>query len=104
VPETEGDTVAKKDPGPRIKDRELYQRLRGEGVSRKIATRIANSAAQVAGSAAKVSQKKAAKRGGEAGSYEDWKVTDLRRRAKQLGVTGRSEMTKKELISALRAS
>jgi hypothetical protein len=96
--------VAKKDPGPRIKDRELYERLRGEGVSRKTATRVANSTAQVVASAAKATPKKPARRGGAAGSYDDWKVTDLRRRAKQLGVTGRSEMTKKELISALRAT
>jgi hypothetical protein len=102
--ETEGDTVAKKDPGPRIKDPELYERLRGAGLSRKASTRIANSTAQVADTAARPARKKAAKRGGAAGSYDDWKVPDLRRRAKQLGVTGRSEMTKQELITALRAS
>jgi hypothetical protein len=42
----EGDIVAKKDPGPRVKDRDLYERLRGAGVSRKIATRVANSTAR----------------------------------------------------------
>ena len=114
----EGDIVAKKDPGPRVKDRDLYERLRGAGVSRKIATRVANSTARaahgtaraahgtarIADSAARVSRKKAAKHGGTARSYDDWKVPDLRRRAKQVGITGRSAMTKKQLIKALRAS
>lgn len=96
--------VTNKDPGPRIKDRDLYERLRGAGVSRKIATRVANSTARVADSAARVSRKKAARRGGAARSYDDWKVPDLQRRAKQVGITGRSAMTKKQLIKALRAS
>ena len=106
----EGDIVAKKDPGPRIKDRDLYERLRGAGVSRKIATRVANSTARVAhrsarvADSARVSRKKAAKHSGAARSYDDWKVPELRRRAKQVGVTGRSAMTKKQLIKALRAS
>jgi hypothetical protein len=102
--EREGGIVAKKDPGPRIKDKDLYERLRGAGVSRKISTRVANSTARIANSAAKVSRKKAAKRGGAARSYDDWKVPDLRRRAKQVGIAGRSAMTKKQLIKALRAS
>jgi hypothetical protein len=113
----DGGIVAKKDPGPRVKDRDLYERLRGAGVSRKISTRVANSTARVADRAAKVSGKaakvsgkaakvsgKAAKRGRAAGSYDDWKVPDLRRRATQVGITGRSAMTKKQLIKALRAS
>lgn len=100
----EGDIVAKKDPGPRIKDRELYQRLRGAGLSKKISKRVANSAAPVAGAPAKAAQKKGAQRGGKASSYDDWKVPDLQRRAKQVGISGRSAMTKKQLIKALRAA
>jgi hypothetical protein len=99
-----GDIVAKKDPGPRIKDRELYQRLRGAGLSKKMSARVANSTAPVADASSKASRKKAAKRGGAAGSYNDWKVPDLQRRAKEVGVTGRSAMTKKQLIKALRAT
>jgi len=49
-------------------------------------------------------RRKGGKRGGAAGSYDDWKVPDLRRRAKQVGITGRSTMTKKQLIKALRAA
>ena len=41
-------------------------------------------------------------KGGEAGSYEDWSVDDLRSRAGELDIDGRSEMDKDELIDALR--
>jgi Rho termination factor, N-terminal domain len=99
-----GDIVAKKDPGPRIKDRELYLRLRSEGLSKKMSTRVANSVTPLAAPSPKAPGKKAAKRGGAAGSYDDWKVPDLQERAKQVGITGRSAMTKKQLIKALRAS
>jgi hypothetical protein len=88
--------VAKKDPGSRVKDKGLYERLRGAGVSMKKSARVANSAA--------ASRKKAGTRGGAAGSYDHWKVPELRRRAKQVGITGRSTMTKKQLIKALRGS
>jgi hypothetical protein len=35
-------------------------------------------------------------------SYDDWSLTKLRRRAEQIGITGRSAMSKKKLIKALR--
>ena len=89
--------MAKKDPGPSVKDTGLYERLRDAGVSKKKSARVANAAA-------KTSRKKVSKRGGAAGSYEDWKVPDLRRRAKELGIAGRSAMTKSQLVKALRAS
>ena len=41
-------------------------------------------------------------KGGESGSYEDWTVDDLRDRAAEIGIEGRSDMSKDELISALR--
>ena len=65
-------------------------------MSKKISTLVANNAV-------KATRKKAGKRGGAAGSYDNWKVPDLRRRAKQVGITGRSAMTKKQLVKALRA-
>lgn len=36
------------------------------------------------------------------GSYEDWNVSDLKRRAKELGMTGYSDLTKDELVNKLR--
>lgn len=40
--------------------------------------------------------------GGESGSYEDWSVDDLQDRAREIGIEGRSDMAKDELIEALR--
>jgi hypothetical protein len=93
----EGDPMANNDPGTKVKDKGLYEQLRGAGLSKKKSTRVANSAA-------KTSRKQAAKKGGQAGSYDNWTVPDLQRRAKQVGIRGRSAMTKKQLVRALRTS
>ncbi|HET8983833.1 MAG TPA: Rho termination factor N-terminal domain-containing protein [Pedococcus sp.] len=86
---------AKKDPGPSVKDPELYEELRDDGASKEKAARIANAAANSSRSAV-------GRKGGKSGDYEDWTVEDLRRRAREIGVEGRSTMRKGELISALR--
>ena len=39
---------------------------------------------------------------GESGSYDDWSKRDLMQRAKEIGIKGRSTMSKPELIKALR--
>lgn len=83
------------DPGPSVKDPELYEALRADGSSKEKAARIANSAAAS-------SRSEVGSRGGKAGSYDDWKVTELRQRARELDIQGRSAMNKQELISALR--
>lgn len=82
-------------PGPSVKDKKLYERLRDEGNSKEKSARIANSAANSGRSSV-------GRRGSESGSYDDWKVGDLRKRASELGIDGRSSMTKSELIDALR--
>jgi hypothetical protein len=84
-----------RDPGPSVKDARLYEALREEGNSKEKSARIANAEARTSGSA--VSRK-----GGKSGDYEEWTVTDLRRKAAEAGVTGRSRMRKSELISSLR--
>ena len=85
-------------PGRRnspLKDPELYEELREDGASKEKAARISNAAARDGRSAV-------GRRGGELGDYEDWTVTDLRRKAAEVGVAGRSRMRKSDLISALR--
>jgi hypothetical protein len=80
-----------KDPGPSVKDPEQYEALRDQGASKEKAARIANTDRHHAG-----------KRGGQSGSYEDWSKDDLEQRAKEIGIEGRSDMTKDELVDALR--
>jgi hypothetical protein len=92
-----GPGVKKKKAGPGGKNKALYKRLRTLGVSTKESARVANASA-------KTPRKKASQRGGAASSYANWKVPELRRRAKKVGIKGRSTMNKKQLVKALRAS
>jgi hypothetical protein len=78
-----------------IKDEKTYKALRREGNSEEKAARIANAAA---GS----SRRSVGKRGGKSGSYNDWSKKELVDRARELGIPGRSSMSKGELIKALR--
>lgn len=80
-----------------LKNPELYEKLRDQGDSKQKAARISNAAA--AQGAQKIAQK-----GGQSGSYEDWTVPELKKRAKELGLTGYSTKRKPELIAALRES
>jgi Rho termination factor-like protein len=86
---------AKKGPGPSVKDPHLYEELRDDGASKEKAARIANAAANT-------SRSSVGRKGGKSGDYEDWTVEDLRRRAREIGIEGRSKMAKADLIAALR--
>jgi hypothetical protein len=82
-------------PGPSVKDGELYEKLRDEGNSKEKSARIANAAARDGRS-------EVGKRGGSSESYDDWTVDDLRARAAELDIEGRSTMNKADLVEALR--
>ena len=84
-----------KDHGRSVKDDEQYEALRKKGESKEKAARIANASSNEGRS-------KVGERGGESGSYEDWSVDELKDRAAEIGIEGRSGMDKKELIRALR--
>ncbi|MDR5701919.1 DUF7218 family protein [Agromyces aerolatus] len=78
-----------------LKDPELYEELRKDGASKEKAARISNAAANQGRSAV-------GRKGGTHGDYEDWTVDELRKRAKELGLSGYSGKRKAELIDALR--
>ncbi len=82
-----------KDHGPSIKDDEQYERLREQGESKQKAARVANTDRSQAG-----------KRGGQSPPYDEWSKDDLENRAGEIGIEGRSDMSKDELIDALRNS
>lgn len=82
-------------PNPSIKNEKMYEDLRKEGNSKEKAARISNAAAARG-------TKSVGRKGGKAGKYDDWSVADLKKRAKELGVTGYSGLTKDKLIAKLR--
>ena len=74
---------------PSIKNENQYEALREEGYSKQKAARIANT-------------DNAGKKGGKSSPYEERTKKELYEQAKKVGVEGRSNMTKQELINALR--
>lgn len=84
-----------KNHGASVKDDEQYEALRRDGASKEKAARIANSSASSSRSAT-------GRKGGNAADYDDRSKQDLYDRAKEVGIEGRSKMSKSELIDALR--
>jgi len=82
---------AKNDPGPSVKDKETYEALREDGASKQKAARIANAKAN--DSIDHDSRK-----------LEDRTKDELYEEAQEIGIEGRSDMTKDELIEAIRNS
>lgn len=80
-----------KDHGPQVKNDEQYEALRDKGMSKTKAARIANT-------------KNSGKKGGKAEKYEERSKQELYDKAKEVGIKGRSKMSKDELIDALRNS
>jgi hypothetical protein len=80
-----------KDHGPSIKDDARYEALREQGMSKEKAARIANTPPE-----------EMEERGGSGAPYEDWSKDELYEKAKDVGIEGRSNMTKEQLMEALR--
>ena len=85
----------RRDPGPSVKDKKMYESLREDGASKEKAARISNAAA-------KSSRRSVGRKGGKSGDYDDWTKDRLLKRAREIGIEGRSTMDKGELIKALR--
>lgn len=83
-----------KSHGKQIKDDALYEELRKQGNSKEKSARIAN---------AKAAGDTPSSKGGKAPPYEEWSKSDLYDRAREIGIEGRSKMSKPELVSALRS-
>jgi hypothetical protein len=82
--------MPERNPGPSVKDPEQYEALRDKGESKEKAARIANSG------------RSSSQKGGRSAAYDDWTKDDLEKRAGEIGIEGRSNMSKDELIKALR--
>ena len=88
--------MPKRKPGPSVKDPEMYEALRDDGASKEKAARVSNAAANS-------SRKAVGAKGGRSGDYDDWTKEDLLRRAREIGIRGRSSMSKAQLVHALRS-
>jgi Rho termination factor, N-terminal domain len=81
--------------GPSVKDPAQYEALREEGMSKEKAARIANQSAREGRSTV-------GRRGARGEDYDDRTKDELLERAREIGIEGRSKMSKGELIDALR--
>ncbi|XDA97538.1 Rho termination factor N-terminal domain-containing protein [Sulfitobacter sp. LCG007] len=82
--------------GNSVKDDETYEQLRKQGASKQKAARIANAKANP--------DMHPSRKGGKQPPYEEWTKDELYQRAREIGIDGRSKMSKDDLISALRDS
>ena len=74
---------------PSVKNEEQYEALRHKGYSKEKSARIANTP-------------DSGEKGGKAEKYEERTKEELYQQAQKVGIDGRSKMSKKELIKALR--
>ena len=74
---------------PSVKNEEQYEALRDKGYSKEKSARIANTP-------------DSGEKGGKAEKYEERTKEELYQQAQNVGIEGRSKMSKKDLIKALR--
>lgn len=79
-----------KDHGPQVKNDTLYDALRDKGASKEKAARIANARAE--GTLDHDSRR-----------LEERTLDELQDEAREIGIEGRSNMNKSELIDAIRS-
>jgi hypothetical protein len=82
-------------PNSSVKNEKMYKGLRKKGDSKEKAARISNAAAARGKSSV-------GRKGGTSGSYADWTVQQLKKKAKDLGLSGYSSLTKDKLVAKLR--
>lgn len=80
--------------GSSIKNEDTYEALREKGYDKSKAAAIANAQAN--------EDMSPSEKGGKAAPYEDWSKDALIERAGELGIEGRWDMRKDDLIEALR--
>lgn len=76
--------------GKSVKNDEQYEALRDDGASKEKAARIANA-------------RNPGEKGGKADPYEKWTRGEMYDKAAEIGIGGRSSMTKSQLKAALRS-
>jgi len=81
--------MPQKKTSSRIKNEAQYEKLREKGYSKQKAARIANT-------------DDSGKKGGQSSKYDERTKKELMDKARQVGIKGRSKMSKDELIHALR--
>lgn len=88
--------------GSQIKNDRTYEALRKKGASKNRAARIANAQATGNTPSRTKASKTTSGKGGRSGTYEEWSKDQLLSKARQVGIGGRSKMSKSQLAKALR--
>ena len=85
-----------KNHGSSVKDDKQYEAMRDKGMSKEKAARISNA------NSSGGSGNQASKKGGKSSKSANKTQDELQQKAKQVGIEGRSKMSKGELVDALR--